>query len=706
MKQWRVWSSCIQGLKQGLLGLKEDVLLRWLLLGGFVYAWVFSQGIPLWDDDFTSWFWKIKDQSLGRTVFELLSPISTQPQYWGFNERPLQALIYKLFHLVSGYEAWSYFLYKSAVYAGLGALVYLWAQRLLPARAANGKLAAAAAAVFLLLAPGPMAAHVIHADLATTAELLFLSLTYFIWAEVERTPTEWSGMPAFSKPERKAWLLRWAGLSFLTYLGYKSKADLKLIPVILGAYILLVRPRQWRYFALPIGMMALLAVPWGKSIFQKLPPFLPGSQGSEIGWMWQPASLGRLRDFLWNPAGTDFLTSLREPSLSLAAILGPFLLLPLAAFVLWRGRGEGLGHRWRAWRRFATPEDRARLFVVIWLAVVLVGISALPALNSIFRVRYGILPLVPVSLLLGWAFGSFAEAANGARQAIPRWVALGAVTLFAVQAGVNLTRSITYRRDLGQVMVAVDQVYEYFARNHAGDKLALFPDFRPYDYRPDAPESIRAKVWLAKPEDLGSREPYKTYAISWKPSLWEKVEVVAQFTGCRESVLFDRVFPCRAGTGAFLMRLIGDDPAYRQGEALRRAGDVAGARKIHEEFVAKHPHSLAGQFVFGLEAYQLKDWAAAQRAYATLERFLPDHLSVLYNHALTLKELGQIQPAIERLRFVTAVEPRNYAALINLYWAYVKAGEEKKARKTLFAMKQAFPEDKEVNRLLASASGK
>ncbi|MCM2323825.1 MAG: tetratricopeptide repeat protein [Oligoflexia bacterium] len=681
--------------------LREDVHARWLLLGGFIYAWFFGQGIPLWDDDFTSWFWKIKDQSIFRTLFELISPISTQPQFWGFNERPVQALVYQLFHLVSGYDSWSYFLYKSLVFAGMGGLIYLWSQRLMSGRGPV-KLAALAAAAFFLLAPGPMAAHVIHSDLATTAELLFLLMTYLIWEEVEKTPTDWTELPSLRKPEQKSWVLRWALLSFLTYLGYKSKADLKLIPVILALYLLVVRRRQWKLFAVPVGMLVMLAVPWGGAIFRKLPPFVPGSQGSEIGWMWQPASFERLRDFLWNPGSPGFFANLKEPTLSLAALLGPFLLIPLVGFLLWRNRGL-FEQKWAGWRKFATPADRARLFVLIWLGVILVGISALPSINYIFRIRYGIIPLVPVSLLLGWVFGIFAESCTDLRNGLPKWAAAVLIFLFAVQGGANLARSVSYRRDLGQVMVAVDQAYEYVAKNHAHDRLTLFPDFRPYDYRPDAPQVIRDKEWLRTPDDLAKKEPYKTYAISWKPSLWHQTEVVANFSGCRDTSYFDRLFPCRPGTGTFLMRLIGEDPLYRQGEELRKTGNIAGARKAHEEFIAKHPRSLAGQFIVGLEAYQQRDWARAQRAYSAIEEYLPDHLSTLYNHALVLKELGQLKPAIERLRYVTAVEPRNYAALINLHGIYAADGQLKKAHKVLVEMKQAFPTDAEVNRLLAAS---
>src|SRR5262245_29280496 len=117
----------IESMKQALVRFwNEDKYRRWLLVGGFAYAMFFRHGIPLWDYDFTSWFHKIKDHSFFYYFWNLISPISTQPQYWGFNERPIQALLYKFFYLIGGYDPTVYFIYKSAVYGGLGVMIYQW----------------------------------------------------------------------------------------------------------------------------------------------------------------------------------------------------------------------------------------------------------------------------------------------------------------------------------------------------------------------------------------------------------------------------------------------------------------------------------------------------------------------------------------------------------------------------------------------------
>jgi hypothetical protein len=54
---------------------------------------------------------------------------------------------------------------------------------------------------------------------------------------IEETPTDWTGAPQFNNPLHQAWLKRAAILAVCTYLGYKSKADLKLIPAILAVYV-------------------------------------------------------------------------------------------------------------------------------------------------------------------------------------------------------------------------------------------------------------------------------------------------------------------------------------------------------------------------------------------------------------------------------------------------------------------------------------
>jgi tetratricopeptide (TPR) repeat protein len=293
----------------------------------------------------------------------------------------------------------------------------------------------------------------------------------------------------------------------------------------------------------------------------------------------------------------------------------------------------------------------------------------------------------------------------GQAKPLSRRVAMVLVALFVIQCALNFQRSMRYRHDLGQVMVAVDQAYDFLNRRPAGDRLALLSDFRPYDYRPDAPALFREKQVLGDANELVSKAypENKTWVVSWKPSLWERLEVVEHYSGCRPGVLMDFLYPCTGASGVWLMRFIAADPEYAKGEALRAKGDLIGARKLHESFLARHPMSPAGFFVVGLESYELRDFARAEQAYGWLESAFPDHLSILYNHALAYEGLGRLREAMPRLEASIAREPRNYGALLHLYWDYRNDGQADRARGLLVTLRREFPEDAEVKRLAAGS---
>jgi tetratricopeptide (TPR) repeat protein len=573
--------------------------------------------------------------------------------------------------------------------------IYSWTRRL--TGPSKSRWPAVAAAVFFLVTPGAIAAHVWIADFAPVAEFVFLVLTYLLWREIEATPADWEGITPFS-PDKRRWLLKWTGLALCTYLGYKTKADVKLVPVIFALYILLLRRRQWKLFAAPMALMVLLAVPWSTSrSMTKLPPFLPGSGGSATNWMWQPASLDRLGDFLWSSDPYSFTGSLKSGTLSLAGTLGPFLLTALIVFILWNTKlFEKI-----PWTAHTMPPDRARIFVLLWLAVILAGASALPAINYFFRIRYAILPLVPVSILLGWLLDYF----HKSRDRLPRWAVAVFLALLILQTGVNFSRSLWYRRSLGQTMVAVDQAYERINAAFPDDDLALMPDFLPYAYREGAASTFQHMDSLGNAEDLLRRHrANRTSVLSWEGSLWEELDMAAHFSGCRSTTLFDRVMPCAPGTGIFLSRFIGPDRSFLVAEVDRGKGDMAAALRGYEEFVARHPNNLGGQFWLGFAAYYQKDWAESERANQFVESYLPNHPSAIYNRAITLMELQQYGPAIERLDRIVEMNPQNTAAQLNLYWAHRKAGHKGQAAERLQAMLRLFPADPAVQQLAASAN--
>ena len=179
-----------------------------LCVGTAAYAYFLIPGIPLWDDDYTSW---VVNNGLLRKwvldfVLEVLSPVSRQVESWGFQERPLQSLVYKLCYSLSGFDAWSYAVFKCAVYAALGVMIHRWGERV--AGPTTSGLPMLAGAALFVLAPSVTAAHILIQDFGPAAELLFVALAWLGWHEIERTPPAWRGWPRGGRGCRR-WSRSW-----------------------------------------------------------------------------------------------------------------------------------------------------------------------------------------------------------------------------------------------------------------------------------------------------------------------------------------------------------------------------------------------------------------------------------------------------------------------------------------------------------------
>jgi tetratricopeptide (TPR) repeat protein len=632
----------------------------WVFGLALLYALLLSWGLPLWDDDYTSWMRQCQHKSVLTILWEIVSPVSTQPQFWGFNERPFEELHYKLCYLVGGYAGWTYWTAKSCWLAALCTALYHWSLEF-----ARDRRLALAAAVFFLAAPAPMAAFMWHADFAPTAEFLFAAITWLLWRQIEQTPAEWTH---WREPGR-AWWLRWLGLSLLTYLSYKSKADLKLIPAILFLYLACVRPRQLALFAPVFALMGLLAVPWGKAIFHSAPPFAPGSGGSRIGWMWQPASFHRLRDFFWSNEPNAMMT---RPTLSMAGVLGPFLLMALF--------GSGL---WLALRRepfTETPQQRrALLLAAIWASVATVGVSALPQLNYTFRIRYGIILLVPTTLLLAWALGRMTRLPRAAR-----WVV---AALFFVQLGLNGYRSMQIRAEFGDIELSIDRVYTYVDTHDPDANLLLMNDFLNYDYHPDASPALQHKSRVGSYAQVSGKH---TLVISWVPSYWEEVELVASFSGQSTNSPFDRLWPYPVPGRTYLMRFIDKDDRFRQANDRTNRGDLNGAAQLLQDLLVSYPGSMAARLELALLACRKADWARADELFANLESIAPEDEMIRYNRGFSMENSGQDQAAVARLK--SLVDSRfAYSAMVNLAVCYDHLGQTAKAAAERAQIARRFP---------------
>jgi len=660
----------------------EDVYRSGLLVGGFLFGAFWVQGLPYWDCDYSVNFEASQGRSLLGLIGQWLSPINNGTADWGFLDRQVQFIVYNICYKIAGYHPWPYLLFRTACYAGLGVMIYAWALRLIP-ETRNSKRAAAAAALFFLFAPGPVASMVWLADFGPTAEFVFLVLTFVLWRQIEVTPIESTELSPLSNPEQRRWLYRWVALSFAVYLGYKTKADLKLIPLIFSGYIVLLRAKQWKLFGVPIALMFALAVPWSSHIFTNLPPFLPHSGARPAGYSWAPASFDVVKSFLWSPNGYNFMDSWKRGAFSLGGLLGPFLLSAMLAFMFWRFRSfSGMNWKWAE-----SSQSRARVFVLLWFGAMLVGVSALPVISDFFRIRWAILTFVPVSILLAWIFSLFAE--SWVR--LPRWAAVGCIALFAVQTSINFSRSVYHRRELSQATIAIDQVYADAAKKFPTEELALGPGFLPYAYRSDAGPAFRNRDVLGSWDDLSRRHtPNKTSVISWEPPLLDQLDVVGVFTGCGSS-LFEAIFSCPQGQDAFLTRYILEDFLLQAARSARAQNDLVGSRRLYEMFLVGHPGNLAARFQDGLLAYQQRDWGASEQAFADLEKYVPNNPSVLFNRAVAMIELKQNGPAIVLLKRVLQMHPQDRSAQTNLYRAYVANGNRQEAAAMLQEMSRPVP---------------
>lgn len=660
---------------------------HWWILGVGIAVWALflTQGLTLWDDDFTSWIKRYVDRPSWRLLIDVISPFSTQSESWGFNERPIQALLYRLAALFSGDRAWAFFLLKSLTLVAMGLGVAAWVLHLTREQT-RSPVPALLSAIWVSVSGATGAALVWHPDYAPLAEAWFLAGGLLLWSLTEHAR---SGGTISAR--------QWIAAAAFVAVGYKSKADLKLLPAIWATYVLMLPElrQQWRRWILPASILVIYAIPWGPQIFVRLPPFVPGSGGSSVGWMWQPASMDRLKDFFWLRENWDLSERFLAPTLALGWNLG-FLLPAGMVFLVWRTGGV-LDRV--PWLRLTHPSDRARLWVLIWLVWMTVAVTALPAINYTFRVRYGILLWVPVTLLLGSALGFVVEAWRTRR--MPVWLKAVLVSAFALQLGLNGWKAMRARRDLGAVMVAVDRAYRAVDERYPLERLVWMPDFRPYDSRPASSRAVREAVWLKANEDIrGQTQAGRvTVALSWSASFWEEIDFEERFTGCPGGVLFDFVFPCRLGDGAFLYRYIGRDADYQRGEEARKRGAQAEALAAYRVFLARYPKNFAGHFVQGLTALAVGDHVLAESSWRFLEHYFPRHLSVLYNLALTLQSQGKAQEARERLLEVIAMDDRSYGAWFHLCSGWIQEKNWRRARKALDQMEKRFPGDKELGRM-------
>lgn len=618
--------------------LTDDPYRTLVFLFGTFFGALITQGLPFWDGDFSIFFTAIQNKSLAQLVGDLLNPITQDTRNWGFLDHTVQLILYKISWLLVGWDSWPYVWFRIFCYAGIGVFIYLWGLRVGPP-AKYTRQAAAAAAVFFIVCPAPVASMSWIADFAPVAEFAVAGLTWLIWAEIERTPSDWLNLHAATR----VWMMRWLGIAVITYFSYKTKSDVKLITPVTALYLALTRRHQWKLFAVPMVLMAFLAVPWNPAIFDRLPPFLPGAQGGSENFMWQPAKLGRLTEFIW----ASFPYQLREASLSLAAHVGPFLLVGVVFLFILRPVPAGTVRL-----NFDTPRCRAHLYVALWFLAILAGATALPELNYFFRIRYGILPLIPVSILLASAFAWFLQS----RENLPRWIVVFALVLFGIQLMVNTDRSLRYRRSFGIVEAGVDQTYEWISKYFPKDELVLMPDFLPYDYHLDAPPAIRNKRRISGLDELfRTGVPNRTTLVSWQAPTSPQLKLVARFNGCNPQSLFDIITGCRPGLEIFVSRYLGPPAGMLATPTAVATGPNVALAQAHLNKSFQACRDKKPQLCI----------AEAREAI----RLLPNFPEAYNNIAAANESLGRWDEAIEAATQALRLKPDFQLAKNNLAWS-------------------------------------
>ncbi|MES1261825.1 MAG: hypothetical protein ABUS49_08815, partial [Acidobacteriota bacterium] len=175
---------------------------------GLLWAALIQQGVPYWDADYANVFKPVLTKPLSAHLADLFSPGSTDPENWGFMDRTAEFAVYSLSHSIAGYHPWPYLILRILAFAGLGLVIYRWGLRVLSEQSRD-RAPAAAAALFLIVAPGPAAAMVWLPDFAPITECLLALLAYWFWCAVEETPTDWLSLSP-GHPEQRRWLTRWA----------------------------------------------------------------------------------------------------------------------------------------------------------------------------------------------------------------------------------------------------------------------------------------------------------------------------------------------------------------------------------------------------------------------------------------------------------------------------------------------------------------
>jgi hypothetical protein len=386
-------------------------------------------GQRFWDDDYGLWLNPAIGASYGDLIGGLLRPF---PADWGFSDRPLPLLLFRIGHDVFGASAAIFFAAK-AVAAGVVVGAIAAAGRTLgvaagfdPRRAA---ISGAAAALLFATAEPVFASLLWLNDVEIVAQALVL-LSLLLYAR----------LVSQTSPSAAGRLL----LLVVALIAFKTKPSAKVLPLLLAIDLLAFRRSHLRSLGPLVGLLVAANVPWTVLPLQPLPGVFDPPTPGALTWhapaveLYDRLLVGRLR--AW-PFTSDGLR------LGLSSFLLPFA-LPLLVGVRWlRSPLGGL--------------------VAGWLVLELVLLGCYPDIPPHLIQRYLLGSILPLCLVLGLGVGGVRGRLRGV-----------VVVLVLLQVAAGVHGSSLRKRSQGCQIAIQDQTRERLEdENHGVDIVLLdLPD--------------------------------------------------------------------------------------------------------------------------------------------------------------------------------------------------------------------------------------
>ena len=421
----------------------------------------------------------------------------------------MQILIFKALFSLFQYNPSGYYYFKSLVLAIFSTSYFFFLFRYL-----RNVTVAVWSAFFIGLAASTFTSLMWVSDFVLVTEFLAL-LVYAIFLNLEIRP----------KRNGTAFHVSLVLMIVLTLLCDRTKANGKLIPAILFAYVLLSDRRKFRTYGPAIAVMLILVLPW-KVLIDNPAPFLFAKSGPVHAYAWQPASVSQF----WRLFGGDFepLSVLysAHPPISVLGIIGfPLLYACIISIII-------------VLKRQRVHAGKMIRFLIVWAAVNAAALMSYPFLPAHFQARYAIsvlTPLVPLLLLtmynaaeLTWKRAKVAEVL--------------VVALVLIQIGFHGYHTFRTRNDFPTLMIASDTLREYIAQNFK-DTWFFYLNSPVIVFRPTHDGN---RFFTSLEDDINnvaSNRPLNAdlYVISFFPLNESFLELPVAFPG-KSGGLYDRIF--------------------------------------------------------------------------------------------------------------------------------------------------------------------